>query len=141
MKDFLKSLLIDPFTEDWIGVLLGSIMWILTILIFVGISWLSIWMVDSFYLPVKQKEGIIVNKYYTPAHTNTTFVMSGKVMIPVSTFIDECYMVNINIDGLVDDFELDINHWNTIKISDKVNCNYSNGRILESLYIKSFNKL
>jgi hypothetical protein len=51
MKEFLKDMLIEPFTEgDWIGYILGGLMWILTIAIVGGLLWLSIWLIDSSFL-------------------------------------------------------------------------------------------
>ncbi len=92
MKDFLKYMLIEPFTEgDWIGYILGGLMWILTIAIVGGLLWLSIWLIDSSFLPLKEKQGIVTEHYYVPAYTTTTYVMSGKVMIPITNYIYDSY--------------------------------------------------
>lgn len=139
MKDFLKGMLIEPFAErDWLGIILGVLMWILTIIIAGGLLWLSVWIVDSSFLPLKQKQGVVTNKYYVPAHITTTFIMSGKVMIPVTNYISESYNISIEIDGLTDDVGLRNSYWNTVQIGDKMCCEYTNGRICKTLYIKSF---
>lgn len=139
MKEFLKDMLIEPFTEgDWIGYILGGVMWILTIVIVGGLLWLSVWLIESSFLPLKTKEGVVTDKYYIPAHTTTTYVMSGKVIIPITNYISESYEIDIEIDGLTDDVGLCNSYWNTVKIGDKLCCEYTNGRILKSLYIKSF---
>lgn len=139
MKEFLKDMLIEPFTDgDWIGYILGGLMWILTIAIVGGLLWLSVWLIDSSFLPLKEKEGTITNKYYVPAHTTTTFIMSGKVMIPITNYYDTSYEIEITIDGIADDVCLNQGYWNTVEVGQKLCCQYTNGRILKSLYIKSF---
>ena len=139
MKEFLKDMLIEPFTEgDWLGYILGGLMWILTIAIVGGLLWLSVWLIDSSFLPIKEKEGTITNKYIIPAHTTTTYIMSGKVMIPITSYISTSYDVEITIDGITDDVCLNQGYWNTVEVGQKLCCQYTNGRILKSLYIKSF---
>ena len=130
MKDFLRDILIDPFTEgDWIGYILSGIMWIITIAI-VGVAlWLSGWIIDSSFLSLKQKDGIVIDKYYVPAHTQTTYVMSGKVMIPITSYIDDSYEITVEIDKLTDDVCLEYSSWDAVKIGDKLLCEYTNGRI------------
>ena len=63
MKEFLKDMLIEPFTEgDWIGYILGGLMWILTITIVGGLLWLSVWLIDSSFLPLKEKLPIWIDE-------------------------------------------------------------------------------
>jgi len=139
MKEFIKSLLIEPFQDnDWFGYILGGLMWILTIVIVGGLLSLSVWLVDSSFLPIKEKEGIVTNKYYVAPHASTSYVMSGKVMIPITTYHSASYEVEIAIDGISDKMCLNQGYWNTIKVGQKLYCQYTNGRILKSLYIKSF---
>lgn len=38
-----------------------------------------------------KKEGIIINKYYKGPYTTTTYVMSGKVMIPITNYHSESW--------------------------------------------------
>lgn len=139
MKEFFKMCLIEPFEDnDWIGYILGGVMWLIALAITAGLIWLNVWLIDSSFLPLKQKEGVVTDKYYVPAHTTTTYVMSGKVMIPITNYISESYDITIEIDGITDDVGLCNSYWNTVQIGDKLCCEYTNGRILKSLYIKSF---
>jgi hypothetical protein len=139
MKEFLKDMLIEPFTDgDWMGYILGGLMWILTIAIVGGLLWLSVWLIDSSFLPLKEKEGVVTEHYYVPAHTTTTYVMSGKVMIPITNYIDDSYEITVEIDGLTDNVCLYQSNWSEIKVGDKFCFNYTNGRICKTLYIKSF---
>ena len=135
MKEFLKDMLIEPFTEgDWIGYILGGLMWILTIAIVSGLLWLCGWLIDSSFLPIKEKEGVVTKYYYVPAHTTTTCVIGGVI----TNYIDDSYEITVEIDGLTDNVCLDQSYWNQISIGDKLCCKYTNGRLLRTLYIKSF---
>ena len=116
----------------------GTIMWILTTVIVGGFIWLCGWLIDSSFLPLKEKEGIVTEHYYIPAHTTTTYMMSGKVMIPITNYIDDSYEIIVEIDGLTDKVYLYQSNWNEIKVGDKFCFSYTNGRICKTLYIKSF---
>ena len=111
---------------------------ILTILIVGGLLWLSVWLIDSSFLTLKEKEGVVTEHYYVPAHTRTTYVMSGKVIIPITNYINDSYEITVEIDGLTDNVCLDKSNWNEIKVGDRFCFNYTNGRICKKLYIKSF---
>ena len=132
-------MLIAPFNEgDWIDYIIGGLFWIFTILIVGGFLWLSVWLIDSSFLPIKQKEGVVTEHCYVPAHTTTTYVMSGKVMIPITTYVNDSYEITVEIDGLTDNVSLYRSTWYKIKVGDKFCFNYTNGRICNTLYIKSF---
>ena len=141
MKDFFNTMYIEPFTDrDWLGCIIGSLLWILTIGILVLVLWFFGWLIDSSYLPVKQKEGVVTSHYMIPAHSETTYMMVGKVMVPNTQYYDDEYKLTIKIDKLYDDVTICEDEWNEIKISDTLKCAYSTGRILNTLYIKSYSK-
>ncbi len=138
MKDFLYDMLIEPFTDnDWMGYVLGVLMWLLSLLIVGGLLWLAVWLIDSSFMPIKEKDGVITNKYIVPAHTTTTYVMSGKIMIPITTYHSTTYNLEITIDELEDDVCVYENYYDNISVGQTVHCKYTNGRIKKSLYIKS----
>lgn len=139
MKELLKELLIEPFTErDWLGYIFSTLAWLVVILILALILWLSVWLIDSSFLPIKQKEGTITKKIYTPAHTYTTYIMVGKVMMPMESYVQANYEIEITIDGLTDNVSINRDSWECVPIGKKFCCEYTNGRLLQSLYVKSF---
>jgi hypothetical protein len=141
MKDFLKETLIEPFTDrynDWTDYLFGTFMWLIALSLITGFLWLSGWLIDSSFLPTKQKQGIVTNHYFVPAHTIHGYHHVGKVLVPYTTYVSERYMVTIKIDGLTDDVSLYKSFWNKVNVGDKLCCEYTNGRLLSTLYIQSF---
>lgn len=93
-------------------------------------------MIDSVYLPTQNKEGVVSSKHVEPAHYTVTYIKSGNVLVPIQTFYKETYHVEINIDGLKDDVLVCSNKYNFILIEQKLNCEYTKGRILNTIYIK-----
>jgi hypothetical protein len=141
MKECLKDLFIEPFTEgEWPDKILGAITWILAILIVGGFLSFSLWLGDSSFLPLKEGEGRITNKFYIPAHIERGCMLVGKIVVPTTQYVSERYDVAINIEGLTDYVSLSECDWNGINQGQKICCKYSNGRISSSLYIKSFCK-
>lgn len=138
MREFFISMFIDPFTEaeGFIGYALASLIWVLGLAIIFIIGWGAGYLIDSSFLSTKEDKGVIVNKYIIPAHTTTTYIQSGKVLVPIITHHDTNYVIEIQIGDLTDDVSIDEVSYNQIEINDKAFCKYSNGRILNSLYIK-----
>lgn len=135
MKYFLW--LIKPFTgNDWAASTLGILLRILSLIIVGVLLWLFVWLIDSSFVPIKEKDGVCTNKYIVPAHTTTT-LMGGKIMIPVRTYHNTTYNLEITIDELEDDVVVSKKHYRNISVGQKVHCKYTNGRLKNSLYIKS----
>jgi hypothetical protein len=125
MKENLKYMLIEPFTDgDWAGYVLGVLIWILTIAIVGLLLWLSVWLVDSSFLPIKEKQGTITDK--------------RKGIVIVNNYCHTSYEIEITIDGVQYDGCLNQDYWNSVEVGQKLYCRYTNGRIIKSLYIKSF---
>lgn len=139
MKDFLKFILIEPFLDnEWFSWILGMFSWAVIISVFWLLMLLGLWAIDSSFLPLKEKEGVVTRKYIVPSHTTTTYMTSGKVMIPMTTFHNTTYNIEITIDGLTDCVSLYRDHFNEITVGQTICCRYTTGRICESIYIKSF---
>ena len=113
-------------------------MWLIVLFILSIFLYFMVWIVDSSFLHIKQKEGIITYKEIIPAHTTTTFTHVGKVTIPQTHYNPTAYEIEIAIDNLSNVFEVSYEDYNNIDINQKVYCEYTNGRILHSLYIKTY---
>jgi hypothetical protein len=84
MKEFFKMALIEPFQDNgWLWYTIGILMWLLFLFIVGLLLWLSVYLIDSSFLPIKEKGGIVTNKYIVPAHTTITLVSNGKTSTPI----------------------------------------------------------
>jgi hypothetical protein len=141
MKDILKEFLIEPFTQstDWFSRFIGIFMWAIMLTILSLIIWGGILLIDSTNLPIKEKDGIVIDKYVRPAFITTTMIPCGKSFIPITNYIPESFYIVISIDKLNDDVVVDENIFTHTNIGSKIHCKYANGRIKNSLYIKEIN--
>lgn len=99
------------------------------------------WIYDSSFLPEKQTHGVITDKKWSDGYYQTTYIYSSNnTMIPMMTYIDPSYYIYITIDGLVDDVSINKRSWIYLEVGDSLCCNYTNGRIWKSMYVKSFCK-
>lgn len=135
MKYFFKEMLIENFEDG--EYFLGILMWLLSLIVFGLIAWLFGWLIDSTYLPIKEKNGIVTNKYIRPAHYVTTYVQSGKVLVPITTFYDTSYNIEITVDEMKDDVSVYSDYYDSCKIGEKIYCKYTNGRLFKTMYIQS----
>lgn len=141
MKGFLYDILIEPFNDAGLmGVIIGVLLWIVIIALVLSISYFALWIIDSSFLPIKEEVGVVTNCYIFPAYTQTTFVTIGSVVSPITTYISESYEVTIEINGLSDNVSLSQSDWLKIKVGDKFLCQYTSGRVLDTIYIKSFSE-
>jgi hypothetical protein len=134
-----REVYLEPFEDGVSGWLLGMLIWGLTLTILGLIGWGLFYVVDSCWLPIHTGIGEVIGKGYSPAHYTTTYVMSGKVMIPVNTYVPESWNITININGLTDIVNISEYNYNRISIGEKLECDYVTGRISSGIYIKAIN--
>nr|DAI89654.1 MAG TPA: hypothetical protein [Caudoviricetes sp.] len=134
MKDFLYNTFIAPFEDRcyFIGILL----WISGLLVFGLVLWGTLYLTDSTFLPEKQDKGVIVSKGYIPAHFQTTYIQSGKILVPITNYIPTIFQITIEINSLTDKFNLNEISYNSLEVGDTLNCRFTNGRLFNSIYIE-----
>jgi hypothetical protein len=133
----MREIFIEPFYNGWEGIIIGILIWILAVFLFVLIGYGIYYLIDSSNLEFKNGVGLITNKFFTPYHTTTIFVMSGKVLVPIIQHHPDTYEFLIKINGLNDLIEVSHEQYLSLDINDKVECIYKLGRFSDSLYIES----
>lgn len=137
MKSIMYYLFIEPFSIGWLEIILGSILWVMSLIIFGLIAWGTFYLIDYSFLKQQQDKGIVIDQWICPAHNSTSFVMTGKVMIPITTHYNTSWHLDIEINGLKDDVSVSKSYFDLIDIGDSVNCEYVNGRLSNYIYIKN----
>lgn len=135
MKEFFYNSFIEPFKEGLEGIILGSIIWIFSIIASFFVSWGIFYVIDSVGLEDKTGTGVVVARHYYPAHTTTTFVTTGKTMIPVTNYVSEDYSLCVKIGDQFDFVSVYEFSFNLINDGDSVECVYNEGRISGDVYI------
>lgn len=135
----LWSFLAEPIDGFWDGVI-RVILWVC----FLGITFLILWgifsLLDSCGRPEKEGYGEIIGKYYHEPYTTTTFIKSGDVNVPITTFHPERWSVDITVDGSTDGIDVSESYYNSATDNQQVYVSYVRGRISNKLYIKSINQ-
>ncbi len=141
MKEFLYDILIDPFRErDLLSLFMGLFIWCMFLLSLFFIVMVSIYFIDSSYLPTKKGDGVVIKKRIVDDYSTTTYVMSGKMLLPITTHHEETYQLKIIVDGLINTISVPIDVWDKSVVGEVKCCEYSIGRVSETLYIKSICK-
>lgn len=138
MKEFLYSMLIEPFTDgDGLAIFLGILMWIVSGVLVLLVSWGLFILVDSTFMPIQEKDGLVVGTKYSPPHDVTTYNKIGDVMVPNTVHYDESFYAVVEIDSLQDDIQINGNYYYSEPRGEVVHCTYVRGRISNDLYIKT----
>lgn len=132
---FFYNMFIEPFTDGFWMTLLGILLWSLSLLVAGSILLGFLYLIDSVGLKEKQGNGVVIEKWYEPAHTYTTLVMVGKVSVPQIHHVPDTWKVKIEINNITDNVSFYESDWNALSVNQKVKCTYKNGRIWDSLYI------
>ena len=136
MRDSIfYDMFIEPFTDGFWMALLGILMWLLALIVAGLISWGTLYLIDSVGLKEKQGKGVVIEKWFEPAHTYTTIIMVDKVSVPQIHHVPDTWKVKIQINDITDNVSFYESDWNVLSVNQKVNCTYKNGRIWNSLYI------
>lgn len=125
----------DMFTDGPLGIFLGSLM-----LFVIG---LLLWVIYSLLYPVVDKwgqtefesEGVVVSKSYSEGYYYTTYVMSGKVMIPIQNWSPPAWYLHIKVDDGIDSVSVGQEFYNTVSNGDKFTCKCRRGWISGEIYI------
>jgi hypothetical protein len=129
---------IEPFTDGVIQFILGVVIWLFSLFLLGGILCALILIVDTSYVEPKESQGLIVSKNYTPSHTETSYIHSGKALIPTTYYVNEEYSITIDIDGLRDNIAISRELWTTTEALDTFCFKNRIGRLTGKLYIISF---
>lgn len=119
----------------WVG---WSILWLCTLLILGGIIFGTLYLIDSVGLDDKSANGNVVGHSYQPAYTSITYTHVNNMTIPNTVYHPEQWMICIEINGLYDWVSVDQTYYHQIYDGTVLKCTYSNGRIWDSMYVKTF---
>jgi len=142
MKDFFIEMYIEPLSEGFSGIMLALFMWVISLFLTMLLMWGSLYLVDSVGLDIQYGRGEVTEREFIPAHTTTTMVYNAatKTSIPqVNHYPDAWYLtIKVNKVGLSDTVEVTYESFINQHKGDDLEITYSNGRIWDSVYIKSF---
>jgi len=131
-----REFYLDIFKEDIIGIVIGVLIWLATLLVIILLGYGLFHLIDSTYLPIHTDIGEIMGKNFKPGHYQTTYVKVGNVLSPITTYISDKYSLVIEIDGYTNSIGVNEYKYNNVNIGDQIKCDYVTGRICGGIYIK-----
>ncbi len=130
----MGNFLIEPFKDG--NYVIGIMFWVMFLVVLAMVVGFLIYIVDSTFMPVQKANGIITKKKKVDAHTTTTFVKVGNILVPQTRHHKDAYYVKIEIDGIKDSVNVKKKYYDQVVIGDTVECEYTRGRLFtDSLYI------
>lgn len=83
----------------------------------------------------------IENKGILPAHTTTTYIMVGKVMVPNTVHHPESYWIYFDIEEQQCKESLTYSFFSELKKGDRIKVGYGKGRLNQAIFPKSISRL
>ncbi len=109
---------------------LAALIALLMLFAFGLLGWLVFILVNSAGIaPTKTTVTVVEEKQVIPAYTVTTLVMSGKVMVPITTYYPESRQLCFKIDGQGLKSTVDKKFFDRIKTGESIEVDYGRGRL------------
>ncbi len=137
----MKDIFIDTFKDGIEGVVLGIIVWTLSLLVLSICGYGLFYLADATFLDEHTGAGVIVDRWHQDSYVYVTYVHSGKVTIPVVHHQPEYWHIKVLIKDCYDNVIISRETFNNLYVDEKINCQYVHGRISNYVYIKSFTAL
>lgn len=138
---------VRDFAFDWpIGTIMFIVMSIcLVILLLLGgdiIISLIYYVLDYAYVPTRKGTGRVVEKKFTPAHTETNLrvgltTSAAAAVIPVNEYCPECWALVIDVDGRQTDFNVNKETFDGVPENAVLDIEYYQGRISRDISIET----
>lgn len=137
MKEFLKgTLFFKP--DDWFSWFFFIFFWLSTLFVLSIIVYLLYLGVNFVGVDKSQSNGIVVNKTHTNAYVTTTYVQSGKVLVPITQYHPESWGLVIEVDNKTDEVSVSQDTHISTKIGTDVWVTYKCGRLDNEISISDF---
>lgn len=98
---------------------------------------------DSWLLPRKRGQGLVVAKTFTPAHTNMIYVYNDatKTSLPQLIPYPDDWSVAVKVGNQQDSISVEKDFYNSLSKSDFVMAEYVEGRLSGKMYLKSLSRI
>lgn len=125
-----------PCHDGILGCFLSVSTGILCALCFSLAAWACFCIIDSTNLTTNSGYGTIVSKEFSPNHPTTTFIMSGKIMVPVINVHPDSWYVKVETTEGSDSVKVSQEYFNAVSPSKRVRIEYARSRLSNKIYIK-----
>lgn len=145
----MYEIFIGIFADFWSDGLFGkfmAIMWESVIILTIGLIFVLIfYLMDSIFLNYKEGEGIVIEKTFDPAHSETHLQsqLIGKtiILIPVTRSYGDRYFINVSVNEKNDNVQIPQEMFNKINLKEIISIKYAQHRFSNSISIDSVKKI
>lgn len=137
MKHFLKEILFFK-PEDWLEWMVIILAWLTTLFVSSIIIWLLYLGVNYTGVNKKEGTGIIVAKTHSNSYITTTYINSGKILVPITQYHPESWGLDIMVTDKTDVVSVSEETHNSTKIGTNVWVTYKRGRLDNQISISDF---
>lgn len=137
MTGFIEK--VFEMLNDWpIGTLLGVLIIVITLLLLALLANGCFIAFDSWFLTRERSAGRVIDKTFTPAHTEYILIYNAatKTSMPQPIFHPDDWSVNVEVNGNQDSISIEEKDFKILNKGDEVMAEYVMGRISGNLYLK-----
>lgn len=127
MKEFLKEMLFFK-PDDFLSWMIFTLAWLTILFVFSVLGWLLYLGVNYIGVGKNQLDGVIISKTHSNSYITTTYVMSGKVMVPITQYHPESWGLVVEVDSKTDVVGVSQGTHDSTAIGTKVLVTYKKGR-------------
>jgi len=137
MKEFFKDILFFK-PDDGVSWFVFVFIWLSTLFVLSIIVYLLYLGVNFVGVDKSQSNGVIVNKTHTNSYVTTTYVQSGKILVPITQYHPESWGLVIEVDNKTDEVSVSQDTHIHTKIGTTVLVTYKCGRLDNEISISDF---
>ena len=102
------------------------------------IAWLAFYLIDSSFLPEREKALYVESSHYTPSHYQPQLISNGQSTITTMVYIPASWSATVKVNNLGDKASCSISEsrFSSINIGDRVTARLVTGRFSSATYCK-----
>lgn len=139
---FFFDMLTNLFTHGWPGIIVGTVIVLVVVLILGLIGWGVFHALDSWFRPEQQGSGKIIGRSYSPARwqpvvTTTSNGNGGTNTTVTQTYIPASWSVTIQMGDRTASMECEQSLYDSARQDEPVTVYYVDGRLSKKFYIRA----
>ncbi|USN53248.1 MAG: hypothetical protein H6760_03680 [Candidatus Nomurabacteria bacterium] len=130
--------------NDWpYGSLLAAVILLIVLIVLVALGWGIFTAIDSWFRPLQEGRGRVVNKTFTAAHVTVMYVYNAatKTTLPQSVHHSDKWELTVDVAEGRDTVSVERQLFDAVAEGSEVTVSYVRGRLKGWVYVKSVERL
>jgi len=139
---FFFNMVFDLFNHGWLGIILGSLLVLIMVVIVGLIAWGVFHAFDSWFLPEQQAQGVIISRSHSPAHwqpmvTTIPNGSGGSNTIVTQMYIPASWSVTVRMGDRTSSMGCSESYYDDARQDQRVTVHYVDGRLSSRFYVRA----